>query len=63
MDDVYCTSYCNRGHRVKDGAPVGHECHVLPPEAIRLEAAGDYDGAIAKIQGAKPLRAHRGARA
>ncbi len=59
---VYCTTYCNRGHRVKDGVPVGHECYVLPAEAIRLEREDDFKGAIAAIEAARPLRPHRGAR-
>jgi hypothetical protein len=53
---IYCTSYCNQGHRMSDGKPVEHECFILPPKALRLERAGDYDGAINAIQAAKPLR-------
>jgi hypothetical protein len=41
---VYCTTYCNRGHRVKDGVPVGHECYVLPAEAVRREMEDDFRG-------------------
>ena len=57
---VYCTTYCNHGHRTSDGKPVGHECHVLPPKAIQAEREGDYEHAIELIQAAKPLRVHRG---
>lgn len=41
----YCTSYCNHPHRVRDGYPIGHECYILPPAALRAEIAGDYDTA------------------
>jgi hypothetical protein len=43
---IYCTSYCNHGHRVRDGKPVAHECIVIPPKALALEIAGDIAGAI-----------------
>lgn len=56
------TSYCNRGHRLKDGVPIDHECHVLPPAALRAECGGDVSTAIEIISDAKPLRQHRGAR-
>lgn len=39
-DDVYCTSFCNHGHRLSNGHPVNHECYVLKPEALRLERDG-----------------------
>jgi hypothetical protein len=34
---IYCTSYCNKGHRLLDGMPVNHMCHILPPKALQLE--------------------------
>lgn len=40
---IYCTSFCNKGHRVRDGKPVGHECYVLNPEALAAEMDGDYE--------------------
>lgn len=43
---IYCTTFCNQGHRVDTGRPVGHECHILRPEALRLEMAGDIEGAL-----------------
>lgn len=43
---VYCTSYCNKGHRVKDGTPVRHECGIIPPAALRAEMADDFELAI-----------------
>lgn len=59
---VYCTTYCNKGHVVKTGYPVGHECHVLPPEALASEMAGDYWTAARAIVAAKPMRVSRGVR-
>jgi hypothetical protein len=52
---VYCTTYCNRGHRLSDGKPVAHECCVLPPRALEAERAGDYELAISILEAAKPL--------
>lgn len=57
----YCTTYCNRYHGA-DGKPLDHECFVLPRGAIAAERAGHYQQAIDLIDGAKPLRAHRGVR-
>jgi hypothetical protein len=61
-DAVYCTTYCNHGHRLRDGMPVNHECYVLPPEALKLEREDKFEEAIAVIQKAKPLRVSRGVR-
>jgi len=58
---VYCTSYCNKGHRMRDGVPVSHECYVLPPAALEAEWAGNYERAQELLQ-EKPLRRHTGAR-
>jgi len=58
--NIYATTYCNQGHRTSDGKPVGHECYVLPPRALELEMAGDYEGAQHEIQARKPLAVHRG---
>lgn len=57
---VYCTTYCNQGHRLSDGKPVDHECHILPPKALQAEREGDYEGATVILAGAKPLKVHRG---
>jgi len=35
--EVYCTSFCNKGHRMRDGMPIDHECYVIPPTLLRLE--------------------------
>lgn len=49
----YVTTYCNKPHYVATGKPIGHECYKLPPEALRLEISGDYEGAIAILEKAK----------
>lgn len=59
---VYHTSYCNHGHRLSDGAPVGHECNVLPPASLQAEREGDMAKAIELIEEARPLRRHKGTR-
>lgn len=56
----YVTSYCNKPHSEQSGKPIEHECYVLPPEAIRLEKAGDTDAAVRLLQSSAPLRRHRG---
>lgn len=58
---IYCTTFCNFGHRVFDGKPVAHECRIIPPEALRAEMDGDYDRAIEILQ-ASPVRTMRGVR-
>lgn len=50
MRDVFCTSYCNHGHDLRTGKPVGHECYVLSPNALRVERNGDVDAAIELLQ-------------
>jgi len=39
----FCTSFCNKGHALADGKPVGHECYVLNPAALQAEARGQLD--------------------
>jgi hypothetical protein len=53
--EIYCSTYCNKGHRLSDGRPVRHECHILPPAALAAEIAGDIPGAIAILCAAQPL--------
>ena len=43
MPDVFATSFCNQGHHLATGRPVGHECYVLPPAALRAERSGDVE--------------------
>lgn len=67
----YVTTYCNHPHRIKDGKPIGHECHILPPKALAAEIAGDYALAQQLIQagkthfqwGERSLPSHRGLKA
>jgi len=59
MSETYQTTYCSRAHRLLDGVPVGHECHILPPSALREEKSGNHRGAMAIIQGSS-LDWHRG---
>jgi len=42
LPELYCTTYCNKPHRVRDGMPVNHECRVLPHEVLKAEIDGDY---------------------
>lgn len=57
---IYCTTFCNFGHRIKDGVPVAHECYILPPAALRAERDGDTDKANNILVRSKPLRLHHG---
>lgn len=42
----YVSTYCNFPHSKKTGRPIGHECRVIPPSALKAEMAGDYEKAI-----------------
>ena len=53
MTNFYVTTFCNFAHNVKTGRPLGHECYVLPPAALRAEMAGDYEKAGELIQAAR----------
>lgn len=47
----YLTTFCNKAHRLADGKPIGHNCYVLDPVKLRLEAEGRIDeieGSIVK---------------
>lgn len=57
--DHYCTTYCNKGHRLSDGKPVDHECRIIPPSALEAEMRGHYLAAIEIIQ-STPFKTHRG---
>ncbi len=61
-DEIYCTTYCNKGHRVRDGKPVDHECRIIPPKALAAEMAGDYEGAILIMQTTPARMMRRGVR-
>lgn len=63
MSKVFCTSFCNQGHRLLDGKPVEHECYVLPTEALHAERVGDIERASAVLGAWKKRRVHKGVRA
>lgn len=49
--DWYVSTFCNFAHRLSDGKPIGHECYVLDPHKLKLEAYGRMDeieGSIVK---------------
>lgn len=39
--DWYVTTFCNHPHSLKTGRPLGHECYVLDPKKLKIEAFGD----------------------
>ncbi len=51
----YATSFCQQPHRLSDGKPVGHECMIVPPEALEAEAKGEYDRALRLLELAEPF--------
>ena len=61
MSDIYCPTYCNFGHRLVDGKPVGHECIIIPPNALKAEIEGNYHLASDLIQASRKVR-HAGVR-
>ena len=49
MAKIYCTTFCNKGHRLDNGRPVAHECYVLDPKKLQAEARGEeIEGSIVK---------------
>jgi hypothetical protein len=60
---TYCSTYCNKGHSIKTGRPVGHECRIIPPRALALERFGRYEEAIEVMQNEKRPRFVRGRKA
>jgi hypothetical protein len=57
---IFCTSFCNHGHRLSDGKPIDHECYVLNPKALEAERAGNYALACQLLGGKRIV--HRGLR-
>lgn len=57
---IYCTTYCNFGHRMRDGRPVQHECRIIPPAALRAERAGDFALAQRLLKETPPRMMRRG---
>ncbi len=35
---LYVTSFCNFGHWLDNGRPIGHECYILRPKDLQREA-------------------------
>ncbi len=59
---TYTTSFCNQEHRLRDGKPVGHECFVLPAEALHAERADETERANTILSNWKNRRKHNGLR-
>ena len=51
----YVTTFCNSSHNLKTGRPIGHECYILDPRKLALEA----EGRINEIKGGMPLEPRR----
>lgn len=58
--EIYCTSFCNQGHRLSDGKPVDHQCYILPTEALHAEKLGWSVRALEILSAWKNRRAHSG---
>lgn len=46
MGAYYCTSFCNFAHSLKTGRPIGHECYIIPPAALRIERERGANAAL-----------------
>jgi hypothetical protein len=58
---IFCTSFCNQGHRMSDGKPVDHECYILPVAALKAERDGRHEEALELLRADIPTRrVHRG---
>src|SRR5437016_2401960 len=61
--DAVATPFCGLPHRLKDGLPLSHHCHVLPPEALIEELRGNHSIAVlllARVASRGPLPRHGG---
>jgi hypothetical protein len=38
MCETYVTTFCNFPHDLKDGKPIEHECYILRPAMLQMEA-------------------------
>lgn len=56
----YVTTFCNFAHRIKDGKPIGHECYVLPTEALVAERDGRMEHAQDILSRWKKRATHKG---
>jgi len=59
-DKIYQTSFCNQGHRLRDGKPVAHECFILPTAVLEAEMAGDTSKMLDALGNWKNRRRHNG---
>lgn len=59
---MYCTSFCNRNHRLTDGKPIDHECYIIPPRLLIAERddAPDRDDLWSHWSEHGPRWVHRG---
>lgn len=51
--EIYCSTYCNHGHRLSDGKPIEHECLVIPPKALEAGKVGNFCLAVELIEQSK----------
>lgn len=58
--EVFKTTYCNKLHRLSDGKPVNHACHIMPTPALHAEKAGDISMAVRLLEIWKKRRTHAG---
>lgn len=58
--EFFRTTYCNQPHRLSDGKPINHECHVLPTPALHAEKAGDVSTAVELLAAWKKRKKHVG---
>ena len=59
---LYCTTFCNKPHRLEDGKPVEHECFIIPTAALHAEREGDMDRANDILRVWTHRRVHKGVR-
>lgn len=43
----YVTTFCNFPHVLKTGRPIGHECYILNPKVLQVEARDGAEAALA----------------
>lgn len=54
----WVSTYCNFAHDLDTGEPIDHECHMIPPAALKAEMDGDFELAI-EIMSGKPMKHRR----
>lgn len=50
--EIALVPYCGKPHRLIDGAPLAHKCHVIPPESLSAAVRGEFQQAISLFAGA-----------